>query len=49
MAWEINKTDELWDWFQGLDRASQLRIIEAVDLIAETGPALGRPLIDTLK
>ncbi|TMR08803.1 addiction module toxin RelE [Nonomuraea turkmeniaca] len=49
MAWEINKTDELWEWFQGLDRASQLRVIEAIDLLAETGPALGRPLVDTLK
>lgn len=49
MAWEINRTDELWQWFRSLDRATQVRVIEAVDMLAEIGPALGRPLVDTLK
>ncbi|WP_233565135.1 type II toxin-antitoxin system RelE/ParE family toxin [Micromonospora musae] len=43
---------EVEDWFLGLcktDPASADLIAEAIDLLAEHGPALGRPMVDRLK
>ncbi|ROO59624.1 hypothetical protein EDC02_1425 [Micromonospora sp. Llam0] len=43
---------EVEDWFIDLcrtDPATADRVAEAVDLLAEHGPALGRPLVDRLK
>lgn len=43
---------EVEDWFLALcrdDPASADRISEAIDLLAEHGPGLGRPLVDRVK
>jgi hypothetical protein len=36
-------------WIDGLDAAAHARVVQAIDLLAETGPGLGRPLVDTIK
>ena len=42
-------TDTWRAWFDTLDRASQLLVIDAIDRLAAAGPALGRPLVDRIK
>lgn len=46
--WEIYVVDEIRDWITGLDPASHARVVQAIDLLAEIGPGLGRPLVDTI-
>jgi hypothetical protein len=51
-VWEIRLHPEVEAWFLQLcltDPLSADRIAEAIDLLAEQGPALGRPLVDRLK
>jgi hypothetical protein len=33
----------------GLDPGAHARVVQAIDLLAELGPGLGRPLVDTIK
>ncbi|MFC4067225.1 type II toxin-antitoxin system RelE/ParE family toxin [Actinoplanes subglobosus] len=50
--WEIRLHPEVEAWFLRLcdvDPVSADLIAEAVDVLAERGPALGRPLVDRLK
>lgn len=50
--WEINLHAEVETWFLELcqsDPVSADLVGEAIDLLAEQGPALGRPLVDRLK
>ncbi|MEX5710635.1 type II toxin-antitoxin system RelE/ParE family toxin [Parafrankia sp. FMc6] len=50
--WEILLHAVVEDWFLGLcrtDPASADLVSEAIDVLAENGPALGRPLVDRLK
>src|SRR5579859_8089163 len=49
MIWEIEFTDEFGAWFSRLSPLEQERIDAAVMKLAELGPALGRPLADTLE
>lgn len=44
--WEIYVTDEVRDWVTALDSASHRLVVQAIDLLADRGPALGRPLVD---
>jgi hypothetical protein len=44
--WEIYLTDEVRDWVGALDRRSRTLVVQAIDLLADHGPALGRPLVD---
>lgn len=51
MDWDIYQTDEVAEWMTELrqsepDAAAQVEA--AVDVLAECGPTLGRPLVDTL-
>jgi hypothetical protein len=46
--WEIEGTDEFAEWFGTLDADTQDDIAAALDLLADQGPHLGRPLVDTL-
>lgn len=48
VRWEVEYTDEFNDWFQELDPETQ-RGIDAVTLLEERGPSLGRPAVDTIK
>ena len=46
--WEIEGTDEFAEWFGTLDADSQEDIAGALELLADEGPQLGRPLVDTV-
>lgn len=50
--WDIKLHSEVEAWFLDLcvtDPVSADRVSEAIDLLAEHGPSLGRPLVDRLK
>jgi hypothetical protein len=44
--WEIYVTDEVCDWIASLDDASHRLVVQAIDILADRGPSLGRPLVD---
>ncbi|UWE12539.1 type II toxin-antitoxin system RelE/ParE family toxin [Actinacidiphila bryophytorum] len=46
--WDIYLVDEVRDWIGGLDDAAHARVVQALDALAEGGPGLGRPLVDTI-
>ncbi len=48
MSWEIILVPEVHDWFLRLDDLSASLVRDAVELLAEQGPALGRPLADRI-
>ena len=47
--WAIYVVDEVSDWINRLDGAEHKRVVEALDVLAEGGPGLGRPLVDTIR
>lgn len=49
MAWEVVLLAEVADWYEALDGQTAELVTAAIDLLAELGPTLGRPLVDTLK
>jgi hypothetical protein len=52
MTWEISLHHEVEAWYLGLcqsDPETADLIEHAIDQLASEGPALGRPLVDTLK
>lgn len=48
MSWEIILVPEVHDWFLSLDDLSASLVGDAVELLAERGPALGRPMADRI-
>jgi hypothetical protein len=46
--WEIRVTNELLAWIETLDERTRALIVDAIDRLAEAGPALGRPLVDSI-
>ncbi len=44
--WEIYLTDEVRDWVAALDERSHKLVVEAIDILADRGPAFGRPMVD---
>ena len=44
--WEIYVTDDVRDWLATLDETSHRLVVQAIDILADRGPALGRPLVD---
>jgi hypothetical protein len=46
--WDIYVVNEVRDWIDSLDPLAFKRVIDAIDLLAEVGPGLGRPLVDTI-
>jgi hypothetical protein len=36
------------NWIDQLDEATHARVVQAIDLLAEMGPGLGGPLVDTI-
>ena len=48
MPWGVERTDEVKAWFGTLDREQQEALAAALLVLQERGPALGRPLVDTL-
>lgn len=49
MPWEIETTDVFLSWYDGLTLTETEAVNEAVENLAEGGPALGRPLVETIK
>jgi len=47
--WEVAYTDQFGAWWQELDDDQQERVAAAVEIIEQGGPAVGRPLVDTLE
>ncbi len=48
MSWEIILVPEVHDWFLGLDDPSADLVRDAIEVLAERGPLLGRPLADRI-
>jgi hypothetical protein len=36
-------------WIDSLDDGTHARVVQAIDALAEVGPGLGRPLVDTIR
>lgn len=52
MTWELFLTDEVNDWLDHLaatDRESYELVVAGIEVLAEVGPNLGRPLVDRIK
>jgi len=48
VSWEIEYTNEFEEWWATLTTDEQGSIDRAVAALRESGPALGRPLVDTI-
>lgn len=46
--WEIDLYG-IWDWLTEQDEATVAGVYAALDVLEREGPALGRPLVDTLR
>lgn len=46
--WEVEYTDHFEAWWTTLSIEQQRYIAQGVELLAEHGPGLGRPLVDTV-
>lgn len=46
--WDVYLVNEVRDWLDGLPAAIHARVVQAIDLLAEAGPSLGRPIVDTI-
>ena len=49
VAWEVEYTDEFFAWWVTLSEHEQRATGFAVDGLEQQGPALGRPLVETIK
>jgi hypothetical protein len=49
MSWDVESTETFDEWFDGLPKKQQRSIVAGVDLLEEEGPALGRPVVDSIK
>ena len=47
--WDVEYTDQFEAWWDALAQADQAAIEAAVKVLQREGPALGRPLVDTIK
>lgn len=46
--WDVYIVNEVREWIAQLDDAAHARVVQAIDALAEGGPGLGRPLVDTI-
>ncbi|MFG1864136.1 type II toxin-antitoxin system RelE/ParE family toxin [Microbispora bryophytorum] len=46
--WDVYVVTEVREWIEQLDDATHTRVVQAIDALAEGGPGLGRPLVDTI-
>jgi hypothetical protein len=46
--WQVYVVNEARDWIDSLDDATHTRVVQAIDTLADVGPGLGRPLVDTI-
>jgi hypothetical protein len=48
LAWEIQFTDQFEEWWGAITPEQQAAVAAAVEVLQDTGPGLGRPLVDTI-
>ncbi len=48
-VWEVEVTDQFLDWWRRLSEVQQVAMSSRVDLLAERGPDLGRPVVDRIQ
>jgi hypothetical protein len=46
--WEVEVTDQFLEWWHGLTQYQQESVADRVDLLAERGPDLGRPIVERM-
>ena len=46
--WEVEYTEQFRAWYEPLAEEDQDALIGRVELLEQTGPALGRPLVDNV-
>lgn len=49
MSWSTDSTEKFDRWFESLAEEKQDSILAAVSLLEEEGPALGRPVVDSIE
>jgi hypothetical protein len=49
MGFTIVYTDDCYKWLHQLPRTDRTRVLARVNLIAQQGPGLGRPVVETIK
>jgi hypothetical protein len=47
--WQVYVVNEVREWIDSLDDAAHARVVHAIDTLADVGPGLGRPLVDTIR
>lgn len=47
--WEVEVTDEFAEWWHNLTSDQQESVTDRVDLLAQRGPDLGRPVVDRIQ
>jgi hypothetical protein len=48
-VWEVEATDQFVKWWRSLTADQQESVTDRVDLLAERGPDLGRPVVDRIQ
>jgi len=48
-VWEVEVTDQFVEWWQNLSVDQQESVTDRVDLLADRGPDLGRPVVDRIQ
>jgi hypothetical protein len=48
-VWEVEVTDQFLEWWRGLTDDQRESVTDRVDLLAERGPDLGRPVVDRIQ
>jgi hypothetical protein len=48
-VWEVEVTDQFLGWWRDLTDEQQEAMTDRVDLLAERGPDLGRPVVDRIQ
>src|ERR1700733_11244160 len=48
VMWEVEVTDQFTEWWDGLTADQQDSVTDRVDLLAEWGPDLGRPVVERI-
>ncbi|TAJ20530.1 MAG: diaminopimelate decarboxylase [Dehalococcoidia bacterium] len=48
MTWDVEYTDQFGEWWATITAEQQEAVTAAVSVLQDGGPALGRPLVDTI-
>jgi hypothetical protein len=49
VAYDIERTDEFTEWWDGLTQKEQIEVAKIVSVLAEKGPDLKRPYVGRIK